>query len=589
MTKPALGLLLLAAALPLAARSSLQLTSGWRFQMDVSDLGEKEGWFNPSFDRHAWATVSVPKAWDLYDESMWGYEGIGWYAYTIAGADTRPGEVQRLRFDRVNYYAKVWLNGQVLGESTNGNLPFEFDISNKLLPDADNILILRVDNRPRDEWLPGTRRIEWVLYGGILGPVTLETLAHAFIEDVTIRAAPTAGPAAISCLVTVRNAGSRPQAVHLRLAVAGHPEVVKVTDLTLRPGSTVSPIVLLELDGAQPWSPESPTLYTLEASLGSSAGPLDATHTRFGVRKIEARGRDILLNGKKVFLRGVNRYDELGKYGPNAPRDVVIQDLRRMKQAGVNLIRVHYPQSPDLISLYDEMGFFMMEEINLCWWEAKDDSILKQALPGLEGLIRRDKNHPAIIIWSMANESKTGTETGIRVMRTLLRRAKELDPTRLATYVTDSHDVQDQRAYEEADIVAVNVYVGQFFGDIAHHIGELETRVRKPTAAFVHAQAKAFPKKPMIISEFGTRGIRGIHGDVDYTEEFQAAFIQSAYAGIRDNAEPAGAVLWCWADYYHRRDFVQYAVFGPYGVVTVDRQPKAALRALATMYGGSVE
>jgi beta-glucuronidase len=101
-------------------------------------------------------------------------------------------------------------------------------------------------------------------------------------------------------------------------------------------------------------------------------------------------------------------------------------------------------------------------------------------------------------------------------------------------------------------------------------------------------QLAAFPDKPLLITEFGARGVPGVHGDVDYTEDFQAASMQAAWRAIQNCPEASGGVLWSWADYYHRRAFIAYAVFGPYGVVTVDRRPKAALGALAKMYGGKV-
>ncbi len=90
----------------------------------------------------------------------------------------------------------------------------------------------------------------------------------------------------------------------------------------------------------------------------------------------------------------------------------------------------------------------------------------------------------------------------------------------------------------------------------------------------------------MIVSEFGTRGILAVHGDVDYSADFQAAYIQSVWKAITSFDDLSGGVLWCWADYYHRRNLILYAPFGPYGVVTVDRQVKPALRALTEMYGG---
>ncbi len=564
--------------------------------MDVPDLGEKEQWYKADFDRSAWAKVPVPKAWDLYDEALWGYEGIGWYATRIEGGLARTGGVQRLKFGRVNYHTKVWLNGELLGENVNGYLPFEFDVTGKLKPQGANAVVLRVDNRPRLTWLPGAKQIEWIQYGGILAPVTLETSAKIYISDVTVHAVPEGSGASIDCAVEITSHEAAERDAVLRVQVRDQPRASKSIKLKLSAGGKSVERVSLSLAQANPWSPDKPFLYSLIATV-ETGKPSDTLVTRFGVRKIEARGREILLNGRRFRARGVNRYDEYGKYGPTPPRNLVIEDLRRMKDAGVNFVRMHYPQSPELLSLYDEVGFVVSEEVTLNWWgngfsgkgdEVQSESILEQAMPALERMIQRDKNHPSTIIWSMCNESETANDVGTRVMRKLIRRAKELDPSRLVTFVLPPRDARPDRAFEDADLVAVNMYHGTLQSPLATHLSQLAELVTKPSEEYIRHQLEAFPDKPLLITEFGARGVPRMHGDVVYTEDFQAAAIQAAWKAIRNCEEASGGVLWCWADYYHRRTFIQYAVFGPYGVVTVDRRPKVALRALATMYGGKI-
>jgi beta-glucuronidase len=583
-------------AAPAGAREVVPLSDGWRFQIDVMNLGEEEQWYADSFDRSAWAPVTVPKAWDLYDEALWGYEGIGWYAAVIDGALARAGKVQRLKFGRVNYHTKVWLNGELLGENANGYLPFEFDLTGKLRPEGPNRLVLRVDNKPRLSWLPGAKQIEWIHYGGILAPVMLETSPPIYISDLAIDAVPQSAGALIACAVEVSSREDRERELLLRLAVAGRPESERAVPLKLAAGATVVEKVSLALDQALPWSPEHPFLYTLSARL-EAGQPIDAVAARFGVRKVETRGREILLNGQRFRVKGVNRYDEYGRYGPNPPRQLLLADVLRMKSAGVNLVRVHYPQSPEILSLYDEVGLAMIEEVPVNWWgnnfsgegeEVQSESILEQAMPALERMIRRDKNHPSVIIWSMCNESQTANQVGISVMRKMIRRTRELDPTRLVTFVISTQDAKPHRAFEEADLVAVNVYHGSLRPKLARHLGELDELVRKPAEEFLRRQLEAFPGKPLLVTEFGARGIPGLRGDVVYTEDFQAALIRATWKAIENVEEVSGGVLWSWADYYHRRTFIQYAVFGPYGVLTVDRRPKVALRVLAEMYGGSV-
>ena len=205
----------------LASRSSVELADNWRFQIDIPDIGEKENWQATTFDRSKWSKVEVPKAWDLFDDALWGYEGVGWYSTEIAAGLATEGKVQRLKFGRVNYHAKVWLNGEFLGENLNGYLPFEFDVTGKLLPGAANQLVVRVDNAARLTWLPGAKKIEWMLYGGILEPVVLETISQVYISDLTIHAVPNGAGAIVDGTVELTSRASEATPVTLRTSILG--------------------------------------------------------------------------------------------------------------------------------------------------------------------------------------------------------------------------------------------------------------------------------------------------------------------------------------------------------------------------------
>jgi beta-glucuronidase len=577
-------------------REIREIASGWRFQVDVRDVGERERWYGAGFDRSRWRAAEVPSAWDLFDEAMRGYEGIGWYAVTLDGSWSRAGRAQQLSFGRVMYHAKVWLNGECLGEHIDGYLPFAFDVTGKLRG-SDNHLVLRVDNRPRIEWPPAAKQIEWAQYGGILQPVRIESRAPVSISDLTIRAVPDGDGASVACTVEMQGRGS-PGDLVLRLTVLGGEPASRTLSVADRTGTTSHHELTLRLARARTWSPESPALYTLVATLERGATVIDRISSSFGIRTITARGRRILLNGKPLKIKGVNRYDEFGGFGPNPPINLVEDELRLMKRTGINLIRVHYPQSPRLLELCDRLGILFLEELPINWWGiewfgkegvVQDEHILDRALPMLEAMIRRDKNHPSVIIWSMANESKTDNAVGIQVMRTLIGRTKGLDPTRLVTFVTAPGSVREHRAYEDADLVATNMYYGSLGGTIAVHRDQLEERARRPSEAHLRRQVAAFPDKPLVITEFGALGFPGMHGDVAATEDFQADYIRSAWGAISAVPEVSGGVLWSWADYYHRRPFLANGPFGAFGAVTIDRRPKAALRALAEMYGGEAK
>ena len=595
----AIGLLLgspVLAAQSTGPRELREIAQGWRFQVDVRDVGEHERWYDAGFDRSGWREAEVPRAWDLFDEAMRGYEGIGWYAVTLDGSWARAGKVQILAFGRVMYHTKVWLNGAPLGEHIDGYLPFSFDVTGKLR-DSTNHLVLRVDNRPRIEWPPAAKQIEWVQYGGILQPVRVESKGLISISDLAIRAVPDGDGASVTCTVEI-DAREEARDVVLNLAVAGDEPSARSVSVVPRVGTISRHELTLRLAHAVAWSPESPALRTLIATLQRGGTVIDRITSIFGIRTIAARGRQLLLNGKPLRIQGVNRYDEFAGFGPNPPLKIVEDELRLMKKTGINLIRAHYPQAPEVLALCDRLGILFLEELPINWWGiewfgkegvVQDEHILDRALPMLETMIRRDQNHPCVIVWSMANESKTDNTVGIKVMRTLIRRTKELDRTRLVTFVTAPTSVREHRAYEDADLVATNMYYGSLGGAIAVHRDQLDQRARRPCEEHLRRQLAAFPDKPLVIAEFGAVGIPGMHGDVASTEDFQAAYIRSAWDAIRAVPEVSGGVLWSWADYYHRRPFQANGPFGAFGAVTIDRRPKAALKALAEMYGGKVE
>jgi beta-glucuronidase len=539
--------------------------------------------------------VDVPRAWDTFDESLRGFEGVGWYAVALDSSWARPGKLQRLIFGRVMYHTRAWLNGEFLGEHIDGYLPFTFDVTGKLKP-SNNYLVLRVDNRPRIEWMPAAKEIEWVQYGGILQPVRLETRGEIAIANVAVRAVPQGAGASLTCTIEIE-AHENSDDVQLRLGVAGKEASTRTLSIATLTGAVARHEVSLILERADVWSPESPKLYTLVATLERNGTAIDRVSTSFGIRTIEARGRQLLLNGKLLKIRGVNRYDEYGRFGPNPPWPLVEAELRLMKRVGINLIRTHYPQTPELLSLCDQLGMLFLEELPINWWGvewfgkegvAQKESILDQALPMLETMIRRDRNHPCIIIWSMANESKTDSEVGIKVMRTLIQRTRNLDQSRLVTFVTDQASVKDHQALSDADLVAINIYPGSLGPPLANHLDQLDERARKPAEANIRDRLAAFPDKPMLVTEFGAMGLRTIRGDVASSEDFQAAYITKAWEAIAGNSDLSGGVLWSWADYYHRRHFQSLGAFGAFGVVTVDRQPKSALKALAKAYGGTL-
>ena len=424
-----------------------------------------------------------------------------------------------------------------------------------------------------------------------LEPVTLETSSRIYLSDLTVDASQKAPahPSAARLSIASRETAGRD--AMLRVSVAGKPRAMQRISLKLAPGATAVQRVSLSLPNANRWSPDHPSLYSLVATV-ESGGPADRLTQRFGVRKVEARGREILLNGERFIARGVNRSTNTASTAQAAARVAAARRAAHEERRRELRPRPLSP-IPDILSVYDELGIAMVEEVTLNLWgnnfsgqgeEVQSEGILNQAMPHLERMIARDKNHPYVIIWSMANESETATDVGISVMRKLLRRTKELDATRLTTFVISPQESSRHRAYEDADVVAMNVYHGSSAARSPCISGSSRTSSRRHRRSVSAGNWRRGRASPLLITEFGGRGVPGIHGDVPYLEDFQAALMQAAWrdpqlrGGVRGRLVVLGRL-------YHRRTLSSTPVFGPYGVVNVDRRPKAGLRALTEMYG----
>jgi beta-glucuronidase len=571
---------------------SLALSHGWLFQPDPLEIGLAEGWQQPGFDRAGWRAVVVPGAWDAYDATMDGYEGVGWYACRMPAERIDARAWQRLRFGRANHRATVWIDGEKVAEDSLGYLPFEVAATPRMRPGSPGWIVVRVENGVRYDWLPGTTTVEWVQYGGLLEPVELLTTSRVFIGHAAIDARPSGADASVSVVVEVESAADTVFTGRVRVETAGQSTEAAVRVAPRKAGEATLELVLPR---ARTWSPEHPALYDLEVRLLDGPRELDAIAEHFGVRSIEARGRELRLNGQPLRLRGVNRYNEFPKHGPVADEAAIRADLKAIKAAGANLVRVHFPQSPATLRIADELGLLVMEEVPLNWWRAswhrpappeyQNDRIIDAAELALERLVWRDVNHPSIVIWSMANECNTFDSLGVHAMERLLRRARVLDRSRLLTYVAN-RSYSKQKAFALADLVAVNLYYGMWEGESADRRADMEPRVRVPTREALGEIAALFPGKPILLSEFGTIGIPGTGGDTRFTEDFQAAYVTSVWKAVRDRPEICGGVVWSWADYRHRRGFTNDypAFFGPFGLVTLDRKPKKALGVLGGLW-----
>ena len=428
------GLVLLAASAPVQGRETLTLDGEWAFGLDREDAGEAGAWFGP--EKALDGVIHVPGAWDAQgygDETErlhHHFIGKGWYKRTAAIPAAWKGSKVFLRFGGVHRYAKVWVNGQFLGEHIGYLSPFEFDVTSLAAPGSEIRIAVCVDSKQRwdvDALLGCFDIIDYMdtYWGGLWGHVTLERRANAHLEELFVQ--PRVSPA--GCRVSAMIAGDRAAADGALLEVvdAGGKEIVREKAALNGDGVSVS----AEMAGAALWTPNAPVLYTARLSLLKSGQVIDQVETRFGLREIAIEGTHLLLNGKRIFLHG---YGDDCVYPETmaAPLDkeVYLKRLRVAKEYGFNHVRHHSHMLPDeYYDACDEVGMLVSAEFPIGYphfFEKATEAALELYKSEWAAAIKRHRNHPSIFDWSMGNEMWEGTALAPEMYRI----AKGLDPTR---------------------------------------------------------------------------------------------------------------------------------------------------------------
>lgn len=454
-----------------AQRFRLSMDPGWRFM-----LGDPAGAERPGFDDREWRRLDLPHDWsiegvpreDAPGGGRVGYfpTGIGWYRKAFHLPAGARGRRVWLELDGVYMNSDVWINGVHLGHRPYGYIGFAYDITPQLVPGV-NVVAVRVDNsrQPNSRWYTGSGiyRHTW------LALVDALHVAHWGSYVTTPRV--DSGGAEVVVRTRLENDGAGGRRGVLRAAVldrAGR-EVARAE--TPFAASAHQPVELeqrLRVESPRLWSPEAPELYVLRTEVIDGGRTVDTALTTFGIRTIAFDAdRGFVLNGRRVKLRGVNLHHDGGGVGAAVPERVWERRLELLKAMGANAVRTsHNPPAPELLDLCDRMGFLVMAEAFDEWTVAKVPEgyhkyFAEWSERDLTDFIRRDRNHPSIVLWSVGNEiGEQTTPNGAEVLRRLVEIVHREDPTRPVTTGND-HIAADDGAttlafLEAEDVVGYN-------------------------------------------------------------------------------------------------------------------------------------
>jgi beta-glucuronidase len=577
-------------------RATRDLSGIWKFRPDPKNEGEAQGWQNGLTQTRL---IPVPCSWNEIFDDVRNYQGPAWYQTEIIVERAWAGQRIHLRFGSVSYRAKVWFNGQLLGEHEGGHLPFVFDVTPHIKLGAENLLVVYVENELRLDRVPAvpdTARVslhthhfpqtayDFFPYSGIHRPVLLFTTPEIHVSDVTVRTtiAGSDGRVALDLRTSANWNGKA------RITLAGATGTVEA-ETTIRNGQAAS---TLEVPGARFWSPQDPHLYRLTIRL--EAG--DVYSLKIGIREVKVTADHLLLNGAPVFLRGFGKHEDFALNGRGLNVPAIIRDFELLKWLGANSFRTsHYPYSDEAMMLADEYGLLVIDEtpaVSLVFMDgpAIQEARQKQLRRNIEELVQRDKNHPCVILWSVANEPllkpfhttnpepKDAAATGTKFFAPLFDLFRKLDDTRPVTLVSLQGGPAEWQAL--GDVICTNSYSGWY--GIS---GQLDVAQRSLEQDVAQLRAR-HPGKPIMFTEFGADAIAGVHAQPPemWSEEYQADMIEMYIRTLERSPFIIGTHPWAFADFRTSQSIMRVGALNQKGVFTRDRRPKVAALRLRELW-----
>jgi beta-galactosidase len=527
----------------------------WLFRLDRENRGEAAGWAAPGAAEDGWDEVPVPSTWQV-DPQTADYLGPAWYRRGFGAPESWRGRVVRIEFEAVFHTAAVYINGKKAGEHVGqGYTAFALDITDLLEFGGGNTIAVRADNSFAPAMLPRKKSYDWTPDGGLTRPVRLLVTGPVYIENLWVDAVPelAAGRTGLTVTAVLRNASTGKEPVRLSYTIKeGCPAAAALVltgsfmDEVISAGTSREVRIQGDMHGLpmKLWDFDHPHLYVLEASLRLGGEIVHEAAATFGVRRIEVRGPEFRLNGEPVRLAGAERMaGSRPDFGMAEPTSWIEHDHADLKELNCVFTRVHWPQDRRVLDYCDRNGMLVQLEVpswgggtfhNLAPGEL--EALTENGLAQLRAMIARDRNHPCVFSWGLCNEVDGQDPIAQGFVREMLREAKRLDPSRLCSYASNSLQATPERDVAgEMDFIEWNEYYESWYGgDPAAMRANLEA---------IH---RAFPDKPVVISEYGYCACTG---DRPEDDRRRTEILRTHNAVFRDFPWVAGLIFFDYNDY----------------------------------------
>ncbi|XP_037915442.1 beta-glucuronidase-like isoform X1 [Hermetia illucens] len=502
-----------------------------------------------------------------------------------------------IRFGSVHYDAHVWVNGVQVLQHEIGHLPFEAEISNVVKYGEENLITVLCDNALLKTTVPQGNILEkatddgvtliqsysfdFFNYAGIHRSVVIYTTPKLYIEDVTVTTDLSERKGIVQYEVKI-NGDKGNWLTYVKVNLRNKEgDVVSTT----KSGSDLQGVLIV--DNVKPWwpylmHPEYGYLYTLEISLcNEEQQDIDIYRLKVGIRTLAWDKSRFLINGEPVYFRGFGRHEDADIRGKGLDLALLTKDFNLIKWIGANSYRTsHYPYSEESMQFADEHGIMIIDECPSVDTEHYGQALLDKHESSIEQLIHRDKNHPSVVMWSIANEPRTASGQADAYFERVANFTKTLDNTRPITAAIAT-PAWDDKAAKHLDIISFNRYNGWYSNP-----GHLDM-----VTQHVVEEADSWHKrhdKPVLMSEYGADTLEGYHSlpEFVWSEEYQSKILSQhfkAFDLLRKHDWFIGEFVWNFADFKTAQG-VTRAGGNKKGIFTRNRHPKAAAHLLRQRY-----
>jgi beta-glucuronidase len=574
------------------------LDCGWGILPDPMDRCRRQKWWRsvrkenywfPSYDDDAFWPTTVPGAFTRIHPELAYYEGTVVYLNHFVSTPVASGEKVFLHFEGISERADVFLNGFYLGRIQTGFVPATFDVTGELA--ENNRLMVLVENQRRPGDVPGVIH-DWWQDGGIVRPVRLyRRPSRALVREASVETR-LAGDQVELTFRVMLDAAHRDEAlpVEFRLLDPATGQFILECHHSCVPCAWQDQRLTVKSDLLRLWSCDDPFLYELHVSVGE-----DRWSDTVGLREIRTRGRDLLLNGSPVILRGVNTLmDDPVRGAITTSDETALKLVDLLRQLHCNFVRAHRPLSREFIRACDRAGILVWQEVPAYWLPTMAEPVeSRHALETLAGMVRDFRNSPSVIIWSIGNECLSNNrETGPSNLAYFLEAADYLhreDPSRLVTYtggLEGNHDLNfmetvfPRQIADKVDVISFNSYAGIDEGASPEEKDHFDRQY--DIAKFASSYGK-----PVIHAEAGIDSVLG-EKSFDYGEDRGAAYqrnLQRYFAKGAAEGWLQGMAIFVLSDYRspiklnrHQRGYNRK------GLLTEKLEPKAAFDVVREGY-----